>query len=86
MRKSEVFFVRTLETDVIDKKLKFLQAFWSKMATRLETSSQTPGSSCATPGAFIKVRIGHLELVEAGDIDQNLEKIVLGTTWTPFFY
>ena len=34
--------------------------------------SKTPGTSCATPGPFKKVRIGLLQLVEAGYIDQNL--------------
>jgi hypothetical protein len=35
--------------------------------------SKTPGHSCATPGAFIKVRIDHLELLKADDMDTKLK-------------
>ena len=38
----------------------------------LNFESKTPGPSCATPGAFIKVRIDHLELLKADDIAKKL--------------
>ena len=36
-------------------------------------SPKTPGTSCATPGAFIKVKIDDLKVLKASDIDQNLK-------------
>ena len=43
--------------------------------------SKTTGPSCATPGAFIKVRIDNLELLEADDIDKKLKFL---PKWPPF--